>query len=267
VSDVRLLPFDLERETTFHFHDGNTHTGLALDFIRWKPDEHQLLSCRVRYYRWLVRSAEARNVREAVKMLAAKRREWEADQTARRAALLASKAQGARSSSYAKALPRKKEILLAEGQPCAYCGTPHPRTVDHIMPTSRGGDHRRKNLAPACKRCNSEKGNRTPAEWRDDRIRSGLPWPPPPSGETPSAFASGLTNRRLTPVQLAVLRDLTSGGTSRIHPLTLAALERHGLIKSQIPPIVVTERGRLAAASGRHPLPETNRSVEEADPS
>lgn len=55
-----------------------------------------------------------------------------------------------------------REILK---DPCAYCGG-LADTIDHVLPTSRGGTNARKNLAPACMDCNRRKANRTPAEWR-----------------------------------------------------------------------------------------------------
>lgn len=51
------------------------------------------------------------------------------------------------------------------GGPCAYgCGRV-ATTLDHIWPVVRGGESRPGNLAPACGRCNSRKGDRHPARW------------------------------------------------------------------------------------------------------
>jgi len=50
---------------------------------------------------------------------------------------------------------------------CQYCGTKAPireLTYDHVLPRSRGGDTSWTNIVTACFRCNSKKGNRTPAE-------------------------------------------------------------------------------------------------------
>jgi 5-methylcytosine-specific restriction endonuclease McrA len=52
---------------------------------------------------------------------------------------------------------------------CAYCGelmTPRQKTLDHVMPVSRGGVHGVQNVVIACRRCNVRKGARTPEEWR-----------------------------------------------------------------------------------------------------
>ena len=40
------------------------------------------------------------------------------------------------------------------------------RTIDHIIPISRGGKHELDNLAFACRKCNLRKGNKTPEEYR-----------------------------------------------------------------------------------------------------
>jgi HNH endonuclease len=73
---------------------------------------------------------------------------------------------------------RLREEVLWSG-PCAYCGDPVPVQVDHILPRSRGGSDDRDNLAPACKRCNMEKLDFTPEEYREYREEMGLGWPPP----------------------------------------------------------------------------------------
>lgn len=48
---------------------------------------------------------------------------------------------------------------------CAYCGK-HSKSLEmeHILPLSRGGDHTRDNIVPACRKCNATKGARTPEE-------------------------------------------------------------------------------------------------------
>ncbi len=42
---------------------------------------------------------------------------------------------------------------------CAYCPLPAD-TMDHIVPTARGGRHTPDNVVPACRSCNSRKGDR-----------------------------------------------------------------------------------------------------------
>ena len=51
---------------------------------------------------------------------------------------------------------------------CLYCGSTKTVHTDHMVPRSRGGLRIEGNLFPACKSCNSSKGNRLPSEWRDD---------------------------------------------------------------------------------------------------
>ena len=66
----------------------------------------------------------------------------------------------------------------AEGTPrCEYCGTelsPHPGSgdsyeADHRNPHAQGGRSTQDNLAPSCRDCNREKGNRTPEQWKKDK--------------------------------------------------------------------------------------------------
>jgi hypothetical protein len=58
---------------------------------------------------------------------------------------------------------------------CWYCGVKfhwdEPLTVDHLIPTTRGGIDHLDNLVPCCSLCNSQKGTRTLEEFR--RVKSG----------------------------------------------------------------------------------------------
>lgn len=42
---------------------------------------------------------------------------------------------------------------------CAYCGKRRKLEQDHVVALSRGGAHAASNIKPACKPCNSRKGN------------------------------------------------------------------------------------------------------------
>lgn len=48
---------------------------------------------------------------------------------------------------------------------CAYCGSEENLTLDHIIPTSKGGSDRITNLVCACKSCNHDKGNTFWSDW------------------------------------------------------------------------------------------------------
>lgn len=49
--------------------------------------------------------------------------------------------------------------LIRTGQ-CWICGNPDADTLDHVLPVSRGGGNQWWNLRPACRSCNSAKGDR-----------------------------------------------------------------------------------------------------------
>lgn len=70
-----------------------------------------------------------------------------------------------------------REYLLEKfGQTCVYCGglSGDPvLEVEHLVPKSRGGPDRVFNLVIACRDCNREKNDRTPAEWGENLARSG----------------------------------------------------------------------------------------------
>jgi len=54
--------------------------------------------------------------------------------------------------------------ILNQFNYCFYCGSKFtgtlPPTQDHFIPISKGGDHTKNNIVPACKPCNSRKGDR-----------------------------------------------------------------------------------------------------------
>lgn len=52
---------------------------------------------------------------------------------------------------------------------CWYCGKAlqiDTMCIEHRTPVSRGGSHEIHNLLPACRSCNSQKGNKTLEEYR-----------------------------------------------------------------------------------------------------
>lgn len=62
------------------------------------------------------------------------------------------------------------EVAIREAaEHCAYCHvllTPETRTLDHIVPLSRGGKHAIDNVVAACRSCNGSKQDAMLPEWR-----------------------------------------------------------------------------------------------------
>ena len=56
-------------------------------------------------------------------------------------------------------------VLRRDGHRCAYCGG-DAFTIDHVLPSSRGGRNTWLNTVAACGGCNQRKNDRTPAEAR-----------------------------------------------------------------------------------------------------
>jgi 5-methylcytosine-specific restriction endonuclease McrA len=50
------------------------------------------------------------------------------------------------------------EIKERHHHRCAYCSTAKPLEMDHVTPLSRGGQHTKTNVVPACRTCNARKG-------------------------------------------------------------------------------------------------------------
>jgi 5-methylcytosine-specific restriction endonuclease McrA len=48
---------------------------------------------------------------------------------------------------------------------CAYCGASGPLQRDCILPISRGGRYTLENVVPACRGCNTSKGNAEVTTW------------------------------------------------------------------------------------------------------
>jgi 5-methylcytosine-specific restriction endonuclease McrA len=61
----------------------------------------------------------------------------------------------------------RKNIFMRDENRCQYCGRHFDSkelTLDHIVPTSRGGRNSWENVVCCCVECNKKKGNRTPDE-------------------------------------------------------------------------------------------------------
>lgn len=60
----------------------------------------------------------------------------------------------------------KAQIKLEFELCCAYCGSKSKQlTLDHVVAESKGGIKSRKNLVPACARCNKSKGSKHLTDW------------------------------------------------------------------------------------------------------
>lgn len=63
----------------------------------------------------------------------------------------------------------RHDIKQAWNNCCAYCGNPpiddNSLTIDHVKPKSRGGDDCTRNVIPACRSCNADKGSTNWLEW------------------------------------------------------------------------------------------------------
>ena len=57
-------------------------------------------------------------------------------------------------------------LFLRDGFECAYCGSPHELTFDHVIPRRLGGKTSWTNIVAACSSCNLKKGGRLPKEAR-----------------------------------------------------------------------------------------------------
>jgi len=77
----------------------------------------------------------------------------------------------------------REKVFETTGYACAYCGAAYPYeglTVDHVVPSSRGGLDVPANRTAACFTCNKRKGRRTGAEFRAKlRAERGVPVDPP----------------------------------------------------------------------------------------
>lgn len=63
---------------------------------------------------------------------------------------------------YGRDYKRNRAIVLREEPTCAICGKPS-KTVDHIVPVSRGGGHERENLRGLCKSCHDARSKKQSA--------------------------------------------------------------------------------------------------------
>jgi len=121
---------------------------------RRRADPTKQLEAERRY-----RRAHLERVRAAHKRWADKNPEWYRNKEQRRDAMSASLPATLTQAEWQAILRRYRHT-------CAYCGTRSgPLAQEHVLPLSRGGPYTKENIIPACKQCNSSKGNRTVGEW------------------------------------------------------------------------------------------------------
>jgi 5-methylcytosine-specific restriction endonuclease McrA len=71
----------------------------------------------------------------------------------------------------------RRNIFARDGNHCQYCGRRHASSelsLDHVVPTCRGGQTTWENLVCACVKCNVRKGGRTPTEAGLKLIRTPI---------------------------------------------------------------------------------------------
>lgn len=111
---------------------------------------------------------------------------------------------------------RLAQILQRDGDACVWCGRRLEvglvlATTEHVVPRIKGGPSWLENEVAACRRCNGERGHRTPADWADECERRG--WP---------------VNRAVLLVTLEALQRaiVERGGQRRARPYVDAQLRR-----------------------------------------
>lgn len=68
-----------------------------------------------------------------------------------------------------------RDAMIHFGGSCAFCGKPEGRAKadkldrDHVVALSRGGKTERKNIIPACRKCNRGRGNKDWKQWFEEQ--------------------------------------------------------------------------------------------------
>jgi hypothetical protein len=69
-----------------------------------------------------------------------------------------------------------RDIWERDGERCVWCSAevwPRDRTVEHLLPRSRGGRDGAHNLLPACRSCNRARRSQAVAAYARQRAREG----------------------------------------------------------------------------------------------
>jgi len=73
-------------------------------------------------------------------------------------------------------MDRVGEIWERDGEQCVWCSArswPRDRTVEHLLPRSRGGHDGAHNLLPACRACNRARRSQSAAAYARRRAGEG----------------------------------------------------------------------------------------------
>jgi 5-methylcytosine-specific restriction endonuclease McrA len=57
-------------------------------------------------------------------------------------------------------MPTRPLVYKRDNHTCQYCGAKEELTIDHVLPSSRGGDDSWENMVTCCLKCNLKKGNK-----------------------------------------------------------------------------------------------------------
>ncbi|WP_084780824.1 HNH endonuclease [Planobispora rosea] len=117
----------------------------------------------------------------------------------------------------------KRQLAKRDGAVCFYCADPFAdlaaATLDHLVPSSRGGTWARANLVLACEPCNQAKADRLPSEvLRPTSFRPGLrPSRPAVLRQYAAATLARLTSvrRAASPLYVGPVRPSVSPGRPR----------------------------------------------------
>lgn len=75
---------------------------------------------------------------------------------------------------------RLEQAVERDGDGCFWCRRPFgrlvPPTTDHLVPRVRGGPSWLANEVAACRRCNADRGHRSPSDWLNECENRG--WTP-----------------------------------------------------------------------------------------
>ena len=91
---------------------------------------------------------------------------------------------------FRRAVPlSRRAVFMRDDHRCQYCGR-SAENIDHVIPKVQGGQHRWENVVAACRRCNTRKGGRTPAQaglklLRNPREPGRFDWVHVAAGGTP----------------------------------------------------------------------------------